>query len=65
MPISGHITEKNNPKTSEAPKVTIGINLTPEKKPITVGNLISLNLLYKNATINPMVIPPKTLVESD
>jgi hypothetical protein len=38
------------------------MNLTPLKKPTTVGNFIFLNLLYKKATVAPTSIPPKTLV---
>ncbi|GHU32381.1 hypothetical protein FACS1894166_05580 [Bacilli bacterium] len=61
----GQTIENTNPKTNDAAKVTIGINLIPLKKPKTVGNWIFLNLLYKKATIKPMAIPPKTLVDND
>ncbi len=40
----------------------IGTNLDPEKNPSTGGISIVWNLLYKNATNNPIVIPPNTEV---
>ncbi len=43
----------------------IGTNLDPEKNPSTGGNSIVWNLLYKNATNSPTVIPPNTEVTID
>jgi len=38
----------------------IGTNLVPEKNPSTLGIWNVWNLLYKNATQAPIIIPPNT-----
>ncbi len=65
IPKIGQIIRKNNPKNGIVKNVIIGTNLDPEKNPKIGGNSIVWNLLYKNATNNPTVIPPNTEVTID
>ncbi len=62
IPNIGQIIKKNRPTNGIAKNVIIGTNLDPEKNPSTGGNSIVWNLLYKNATTSPTVIPPNTEV---
>lgn len=62
IPKIGQIIRKNSPKNGIVKNVIIGTNLDPEKNPKIGGNSIVWNLLYKNATNNPTVIPPNTEV---
>ena len=65
FPISGQIAKNTIAKGITAKKVTIGTNLTPEKKDTIGCNSILCNLLYRTAEIAPTTIPPNTDVCND
>ncbi len=60
IPKIGQIIRKKNPISGTVKNVIIGTNLDPEKNPSTGGIWNVWNLLYKNDTNNPIVIPPNT-----